>query len=62
VSQVGLGRDHTLFALRDGRVQFTRIARPPLEPQSGRKWVKKPWKKYVNVLSPNKNPILTLIS
>ena len=49
--QVGLARDHTLFSLVEGRVQFTRVARHPLPPQKGRKWTKRPWRKFVNVVS-----------
>lgn len=49
--QVGVARDHTLFSLVEGTVQFSRVARPPLPPQRGRKWTKRPWKKFVNVVS-----------
>lgn len=49
--QVGIARDHTLFSLVEGRVQFSRVARRPLPPQKGRKWIKKPWRKFANVVS-----------
>ena len=32
-------------------MQFTRVARRPIPPQKGRKWVKRPWRKFVNVVS-----------
>lgn len=46
-----MGRDHTLFSLVEGCVQYTREARRPLPPQKGRKWIKKPWRKFVNVVA-----------
>lgn len=49
--QVGIARDHTLFSLVEGKVQFSRVARHPLPPQKGRKWVKRPWRKYANVVA-----------
>lgn len=45
-----MGRDHTLFSLVKGNVQFTRVARKPLVPQKGIKWKKKPWRKFINVI------------
>ena len=57
-----MGRDHTLFALSEGIVKFTRVARQPLPPQKGRKWIKKPWKKFVNVIAITHNPQLILSS
>ena len=58
--QVGMGRDHTLFALSEGTVKFTRVARQPLPPQKGCKWTKKPWKKFVNVIAFPQSPRLIL--
>ena len=55
--QVGMGRDHTLFALVTGHVQFTRVARKLVAPQKGQKWVKKPWRKFINVIK--SEPTLT---
>jgi len=43
-----MGRDHTLFALVEGHVKFTRVARPPVPLKNGKK--RKPWKKFVNVV------------
>ena len=50
VSKVGMSRDHTLHSLVEGHVKFTKVARKPLPPQKGRKWIKKPWRKFVNVV------------
>lgn len=55
-----MGKDHTLFALTQGHVQYIRIARQPLPPVKGQKWIKKPWRKFVNVLKPYSQPQLTL--
>ena len=44
-----MGRDHTLFSLVDGYVQFIRVARRYIPPQHGRKWVKKTFRKFINV-------------
>ena len=52
-----MGRDHTLFALVTGHVQFTRVARKLVAPQKGQKWVKKPWRKFINVIK--SEPTLT---
>ena len=43
-----MGRDHTLFALVEGHVKFTRVARPTMPLQKGKK--RKPWRKFVNVV------------
>lgn len=48
-SNVGMGRDHTLFSLVDGHVKFTRVQRQALVPQRGRKWHKRPVRKFINV-------------
>jgi large subunit ribosomal protein L27 len=57
---VGLGRDHTLFALVRGTVKFTKEIRRPLKPQKGRKWIKKPFRKFVHVMAENDNPQFVL--
>ena len=44
-----MGKDHTLFALVEGYVQFSRVARDPIPPQRGRKWHKRPWRRFVHV-------------
>ncbi len=44
-----MGRDHTLFSLVEGKVQFTRVARKSVPPKQGMKWLKRPWRKFVNV-------------
>ena len=49
VLQVGIGKDHTLFALVEGYVQFSRVARDPIPPQRGRKWHKRSWRRFVHV-------------
>lgn len=46
VTQVGMGRDHTLFSLVEGHVYFFCEARRPLPPKRG---YRKPYKKYLNV-------------
>ena len=49
--QVGIARDHTLFALVEGRVQITQEPRLPLPPREGMKErIRKPWKKFANVI------------
>ena len=58
-SQVGMGRDHTLYSLVEGHVKFVRIARPRLPPQKGRKG-QKPWKKFVDVIKVPKPHFVTL--
>ena len=45
-----MSRDHTLHSLVEGHVKFTKVARKPLPPEKGRKWIKKPWRKFVNVV------------
>lgn len=53
-----MGRNHTLFSLVDGLVKFTREARKQLPPRKGEKWVKKPWRKFVNVMrTPELQPV-----
>ena len=44
-----MGKDHTLFALVEGYVQFSRVARDPIPPQRGRKWHKRSWRRFVHV-------------
>ncbi|XP_064406693.1 large ribosomal subunit protein bL27-like [Halichondria panicea] len=61
-TNVGMGRDHTLFALSEGCVQYSRVARKPLPPVKGQKWIKKPWRKFVNVVATTKTHQLTLTS
>ena len=48
-TQVGMGRDHTLYSLVEGHVKFSRQARNFVTPIKGRKWKNRPWKKFVNV-------------
>ena len=55
-----MGKDHTLFTLVKGKVVYTRFARKPLPPQKGRKWIKKPWRKFVNVIEEPAPPKLVL--
>ena len=45
-----MGKDHTLFSLVEGNVKFTRVERTPLDSQKGRKWTKRPFRKFVNVV------------
>lgn len=45
-----MGRDHTLFSLVEGKVQFTRMARREVPSHKGKKWLKRPWRKFVNVI------------
>ncbi len=45
-----MGRDHTLFSLVEGNVKFTTVDRTPVPPQTGRKWSKRPVRKFVNVV------------
>ena len=45
-TQVGMGRDHTLFSLVEGHVYFSRESRRPLPPGKG---FRKLYKKYLNV-------------
>lgn len=57
-----MGRDHTLYALVEGHVKFTKEARPPPPVfQKGRKW--NPWKRLVNVVQipTSKKLVLTKI-
>lgn len=56
-----MGRDHTLYSLVEGHVKFTRVARKPLPPQKGHKWIKKPWRKFVEVTKIPRTPVVTLM-
>ena len=54
-----MGRDHTLYALVEGQVEFTRVARKPVTPKKGMKWIKRPWRKFVNVIrTPQTEPMV----
>ena len=54
-----MGRDHTLFALVPGNVKFTREPREQMAPIKGQKWIKRPWRKYVNVMRiPQVEPVI----
>ncbi|KAL5473015.1 hypothetical protein EMCRGX_G027455 [Ephydatia muelleri] len=48
-ANVGIGRDHTLYSLVDGQVEFTKVPRTPIPPQKGRKWIKKEARSFVSV-------------
>jgi hypothetical protein len=66
--QVGMGRDHTLFSLVTGHVQFTKVARKKVDMKMipphrrGRKWVFKSWRKYISVVKsePTQNNTIVL--
>lgn len=58
-SQVGMGRDHTLYSLVEGHVKFTRVARPQRPAKKGQKG-QKPWKKFIEVMKVLKPHLVTL--
>ena len=55
-----MGRDHTLYSLVEGHVKFTKVERKLLPPQKGRKWVKRPYRKFVNVVEISKQQCFVL--
>lgn len=55
-----MGRDHTLFALVEGHVKFTKVPRRFIKPQSDRKWKKRPFRRFVNIIPTPYEPCLVL--
>ncbi len=46
-----MGKDHTLYSLVEGHVKFTTVALSPPPPPKGVKWIRKTYRKFVNVVA-----------